>query len=487
MNKILKVAMIALIGCWLAELTLTAQIKERKISYAKCAYYYGPAEKKDPKGEGKLMINEDYEGNITITGSFDGTNVSNAVVDFAYERITFKGKVYYEKTIVDLVYPYITIYMSEGKLYSGEKLLGEIRNDPFVVTLGCSFGFADIVSSSGKLYTICNYRENIINQAISFAGCDKFEVINHDIIPISLGNTIKFGNSIKSSSPLTLIFENGAKTPLSSSENGMSWTRANGDYITFNYNGNSTQCHLTLKSGSFNYQDNSYTLTHIFPNGNVFEGIVAETLIKSISHEWLTSVREVQWPWEEFCKHAMKGKLTFADGTSFSGEFSKNGFTNADKLDDSAYYKGVMYDSTGAEIDDYQNGYNRAQRDSIERANIAAEQERIAREEAERKAKEEEDRKKKQQLYNKYGKKYVDSILNSQGKKIIVGTPLALLKEFDGKRLLGVLLELRLETDWGDDKCYEWWTANPNNNYLGWDMGYFWTDNGKVSSVSYYD
>ncbi len=488
MKKLFKVAMLALIGCWLAGPSLVAKVKEKKISYASCAYYYGPAEKKDPMGEGKLLINEGYKGAITITGTFNETTVSNAVVDFAFEQITFKGKVFYEKkldmTALPVITTYITIYMSEGKLYHEGEYLGSIKDNPFVVKLECTSGFARIKNSSGKLFTIDQSRQNLLKIAVKFADCDTYQIENHDVVDIYFNNGLVLGSTSKAEAPLTLLFSNGAKTELTDYGN-MTWTRTNGDYIKFNmwgYGGNYhiSECSITLASGSYIGE----TLTHKFANGNIYVGRV-KYLLPDITLNWLATVREVDWPWEKFCQYAVEGKLTYADGTVFSGSFSNYGQTNGDKLDNKSYYEGVMYDSTGTEIDDYQNGANRAQRALAEQARIAEEEARIAEEEAAAKAKALAEQKKKQELYNKYGKKYVDTIVNSGGKEILIGTPLSLLKAFEKERFLGVLLELTLEVNWGNEARYKWWTARPDNEYWGTTMGYIWIRNGKVASISY--
>ena len=480
MKTTLKIIILALIGWWMAVPALYAQIKEKKISYARCAYYYGPTEKRTPKGDGKLTINEDYTTTITVTGTFDGANVSNAVVEFVSQGVTFKGNIVYEKTR-DITVPLIRIHMSEGRLYHKEKLLGEIKKEPFEVILDCSWGFASMIRSSGKLYTIQKSRHSFLNAAKGFAECDEYEIENHDIIPFQLRENITFGKANTAVEPLTLLFANGTVTPLEPLRTGMKWTKPNGDFVNFNNNGRITEYNITLSSGRIN----GNTVTHKFSNGNVFEGKVRDRLVPNISLEWLTNTRHILWPWEKFCEFAKRGKITFADGASFSGEFSSNGFTVGDKLDDSSYYEGAMYDSTGAQIDDYQYGQNRAQRDSIERARIAEEDARQAEEaalEQRMKAREAEEQQKKIELYKKYGKKYVDSIIDSKGTIIPVGTPLALLNEFDDwKGLLGVYLILKLRTDSGNEQSYKWWTP-----YHNADTGYFGTINGKVSSVTYY-
>lgn len=346
MKKTLKIAMLALIGCWLAGPMIHAQVKEKKVSYAKCAYYYGPVEKKTPKGEGKLTINEGYKGIITISGTFDGTQISDAVVDFAFQGVTFKGKAFYEKkneVLLLLPCPVITLKLSEGSLYKGDKFLGFIKDNPLVITFDCSTGFGHITHSSGHLYTMLNSRQKLAETAMNFAGSKKYEIENHDILPFAIGEKLTFGKASSAAEPLTLLFDNGSKTPLTTSENGMVWTRANGDSIMFNHKGDISDCHLTLLTGAIN----GNIVTHKFANGNIYEGTVSKNIARTDDLDWLANVKELDWSWEYFCDFAEKGKLTYADGSGYSGSFSGKGFNNTDKLDNSAYLQGETFDAKG--------------------------------------------------------------------------------------------------------------------------------------------
>lgn len=66
MKNFFRVAAFMLLGSMFAGATLYAQVKEKKISYTKFAYYQGPAEKKSPKGQGRLVINEDGSNKMTL-------------------------------------------------------------------------------------------------------------------------------------------------------------------------------------------------------------------------------------------------------------------------------------------------------------------------------------------------------------------------------------------------------------------------------------
>lgn len=79
-------------------------------------------------------------------------------------------------------------------------------------------------------------------------------------------------------------------------------------------------------------------------------------------------------------------------------------------------------------------------------------------------------------LKQKYGK-YADTILNSGGREILVGTPFGLIEE------VGHMISTRLEIDHGSSKCYDWFVITDDYKYR---KGYFWVRDGKVSSVVYY-
>lgn len=102
-----------------------------------------------------------------------------------------------------------------------------------------------------------------------------------------------------------------------------------------------------------------------------------------------------------------------------------------------------------------------------------------ARELARQKAQKEEEEKKQKEmdsLRNKYGKEYVDTIVNSNGKKILVGTPFELVQK---------LCSIKLDIDRGNSRCYYWYVdAIFSGKYKA---GYFWVHDGKVTSVVYFD
>lgn len=80
----------------------------------------------------------------------------------------------------------------------------------------------------------------------------------------------------------------------------------------------------------------------------------------------------------------------------------------------------------------------------------------------------------KQQFY-KYGKKYVDTLFDSNGHKMLVGTPLELLQKYEH-------CDLDLDIDHGDSKCYDWYWEDA---FVRIKQGYIWVRNGKVTSVVY--
>lgn len=349
MKNLLKLALFVFIGCCFISPKAFAQVKERRVSYAKCAYYEGPAEKKSPKGVGTMIINEEYDTKITITGTFNDTNIPDAVVDFAALNVTFKGKVSFKKKTEMLLLiptPIIILQLSDGGFYKGDQLLGNIGDEPLTLKLDCSLGVADFDKVSGELQTINNSYKDVVEMAKIFADCSEYSFENGEVVSFSLSPR-KFDinnlSSSKSSEPIALVFVNGAKVVFSDAKTGEgTWTRANGDYIEVNDAGRVAGGRLTL--GTVIVADS--LVTHKFDNENLYVGSVKEGLIPTDLKE-VVRLKEIEWPWNKFCAFAQYGTLTYADGTEYSGLFSGKGFNGSAKLDNTAYAKGVLTDVAG--------------------------------------------------------------------------------------------------------------------------------------------
>ncbi|MBP3566356.1 MAG: hypothetical protein J6J76_02210 [Paraprevotella sp.] len=112
---------------------------------------------------------------------------------------------------------------------------------------------------------------------------------------------------------------------------------------------------------------------------------------------------------------------------------------------------------------------------------------RIQAEERAKKEKAAQAMKQKQQLVQKYGQKYVNLVLNAEGKKIsdvlVVGMPMGLLVEASDANEIS--LSFRKVRTSGYSTCYEFYRYGFNLKKE--TLGHIWTDrSNKISSVTYY-
>lgn len=350
MKKMLKSIVLVLIGCCFINTDSFAQIKERTIFYAKCAYYEGPADKKSPQGQGKMVINDGDVTKITITGTFEDTKIADAVVNFTAPGVTFKGKVYYEKKremLLLLPVPVIILQLSDGGFYQNGQLLGNIGDQPVTLNIDCSLGVGTFNTISGELRGINSSYDKIIETAKVFADCTDYSLENGTIIPFKLSSgKFTMEPPKQSADSVTLLFANGSKVVLSDPKKGEgTWTRANGDYMTIDKDGNLSDYRLTM--GATILTDS--LVTYKFDNGNQYVGSVCEGFVPDNFKE-LINLKTLDWPWSKFCDYAKNGTLTYADGSGYCGKFSGKGFNGSDKLDNSAYADGELFDGNGAKI-----------------------------------------------------------------------------------------------------------------------------------------
>lgn len=496
MKRIIQIAAVAVFGAMFAMQPLTAQVKTKQIKICKSVCYEGEALKKTPAGKGTLYINQGYTSEIRIKGDFDGNNVSNAEVTFDSNGLSFKGEVSYEKDIDRALLIFtdkaFQLTLKEGKFYKSDRALAKIVS-PATISFDCNYAPATYDPTIVLVEELRQEARPLLKWAKYFAGSDDFEIRNPDKVKCVLMDKGLYFKELTSEekylaekeSRAEAVFKNGQVCKLYGSE--IEWKRPNGDFVVFMSNRlGQLECYeITGKNNKIRYQrsgDEEGIVSYTFPNGNTIEG--KSQNIPNSFNDVMSPSFELDWKWEtdDIFKYLLKldyerYKLTFSDGTYYDGTFycSK---VEGDKLAEQSYNDGTLYDSTGQVIERYMRGVSDTKRAAIEKA----EQQKA---EAEKRAKEKADQQKKQQLYNKYGKKYVDTILNSAGKKVLTGTPIALLKEFNGTRIAGVLLELTLDVDWGDSQCYKLWTARPDTQWYGTTVGYIWVQGGKVTSVSY--
>ena len=293
MKNFFRVAAFMLLGSMFAGSALYAQVEEKKISYTKFAYYQGPAEKKSPKGQGQLVINEDGSNKMTLKGTFDGNYVPDAVFTFAVEGLTFKGKVSFKETVgMALLVPTsaMKFELSDGAFYLNEECVGALK-EPFAIKMenlaGEGFFLAD-----GQLYLLDKKYDRIVAAAKDFAGCSEYEIVNPAVVTFRIQESqFSRGKLQESSNPPVLLFANGAKTPLTFKSMGADWTCPDGDYVKFDNKGHAQELRLTSSEGE------------------IYEGSVACDEISELI-DFKTSKSD----WNQFRVYTVEGIHTGADG-----------------------------------------------------------------------------------------------------------------------------------------------------------------------------
>lgn len=293
MKKFFRVAAFMLLGSMFAGSALYAQVEEKKISYTKFAYYQGPAEKKSPKGQGRLVINEDGSNKMTLEGTFDGNYVPDAVFTFAVEGLTFKGKVSFKETAgMALLVPTsaMKFKLSDGAFYLNEERVGVLK-EPFAIKME-NLGGEGFFLADGQLYLLDKKYDRIVAAAKDFAGCSEYEIENPAVVTFRIQESqFSRGKLQESSNPPVLLFANGAKTPLTFKSMGADWTCPDGDYVKFDNKGHAQELRLTSSEGE------------------IYEGSVACDEISE-----LVDFKTSKSDWNQFRVYTVEGIHTGADG-----------------------------------------------------------------------------------------------------------------------------------------------------------------------------
>ena len=292
--RVAALMLLGLLGSMFAGSTLNAQVKEKKISYTKFAYYQGPAEKKSPKGQGRLVINEDGSHKMTLEGTFDGNYVPDAVFTFAVKGLTFKGKVSFKKTVDMVLLVPISVMnfeLYDGAFYLNEKCVGALK-EPLAIKMENLAGEGGFLAYGQLyLYLLDKKYDRIVAVAKDFAGCSEYEIENPAVLKFRIQESkFSFGELQESSNPPVLLFANGAKTPLTCTR-GADWTCPNGDYVKFDDKGHAQELRLTSSEGE------------------IYEGSVTCDEISE-----LVDFKTSKSDWNQFKVYTVKGIHTGADG-----------------------------------------------------------------------------------------------------------------------------------------------------------------------------
>ena len=380
-RKIMFVLASLLIGCSVC--FAAPEVQTKKIKYASNAYYEGEVLKKDPHGKGKVIINEDYKNRVEITGQFNDIEVTEGEVAFVMPGVTYKGSLSVKKKIeMLLVIPMVKleVQLKTGVFYdSNGKLLG-ILAEPLDILFDCSVSNADMGKVEGKLSISSNVNEDYIKIADAFMGTSNKKLVNASVQNFTL-DYAKFtlGRVKKSDKEPYYEYENGVVLPEKLSKKN-ELKRANGDFIVIDNNLAVLDYKLVLTNATCTKDSIIYT----FANSNVFKGKLSAALYNADA-QTLSTLTQLDWKWEDFCKYALEGKLTYADGTYYVGNFSSSCATAGDKLSDASYNNGVIFDANGKEVSFRENGSIISYEAYVQRE--AERKAQVEREEAERKAK----------------------------------------------------------------------------------------------------
>lgn len=341
-----------LIGCSVC--FAAPEVKTKKIKYASNAYYEGEVLKKDPYGKGKVIINEDYKNRVEITGQFNDIEVTEGEVAFVMPGVTYKGSLSVKKKIeMLLVIPMVKleVQLKTGAFYDGNGKFIGILAEPLDILFDCSVSNADMGKVEGKLSISSNVNEDYIKIADAFLGTSNKKLVNASVQNFTL-DYAKFtlGRVKKSDKEPYFEYENGVVLPITLSKKN-ELKRANGDFIVIDNNLAVLDYKLVLTNATCTKDSIIYT----FANSNVFKGKLSEALYNADA-QTLSTLTQLDWKWEDFCKYALEGKLTYADGTYYVGNFSSSCATAGDKLSDASYNNGVIFDANGKEVSFRENG-----------------------------------------------------------------------------------------------------------------------------------
>ena len=512
-------------------LTAAPQPKYKNVWLTGCARYDGYVMKKLPQGEGKITVycSQDIEKKDVLSGEFtsDG-RVVGAALKFAGDLI-YTGEVSYELDDYSITY---TLYGGSIEVYTYYKQV-PIKNNDYYSDAGQMTRVLVNTSikpeSNVRKPVVFHIKDSLVltREYHDFSITDA--VLDADVVTSSLS---RLDNLIVKD--LDAFLEASYKPTMHYTQHfqltsdGCKLTKADNYKISIGENIFMTcetvkvqnEFGLIDKYIEYNVENSQLGLLHFFclennglsPDGpmmgdpnivkyymarlerKVGDGVVIydyeadenwvsycspenQQLVESLEYDYDKPYRKVDSSSE--CNKGVL-KVVYGDGRTFIGKFrcdSGDPFRAALLLkslpEQTDWCDGVLKSPDGTEVV-YERGY------AMDEILQHIKEKRLARDEEFRKEQEAikaEERKKqqeKQQLYNKYGQKYVDTIVESGGRKILVGTPLELVKGY---------CYTELYVDRGSEQRYYWY----GYDYVGDKvyLGSFWARNGKVISVTY--
>ena len=348
-------------------------VKVKTIKYGSDAYYTGEVVKKSPMGKGTLYLTSyspdrsEYR-EYSLEGTFNGATAADATLVFEKYNLAFKGEVSYteEKGVMCREFNFT---LKNGSFYSlpDNRQLGIVGTDGLNIQINAGYKF--FVSGNGEVEKVPTINQTKLDQMTSFAQSESYKVKGY-LAEFSIdSDDYDFRTKPGQSVSWKVTFDNGATIEKNTTQE--IWKRPNGDYMNIdNLMLVTTVQKYKLTLGN-DYIENNKVL-HKFSNGNTFNGAVAESLIFADGSDdktfacsdldRLLEIDSIDWDWKDVLKYAKDGVLTYSDGEYYKGVLkSDKEDISGNKLSESVYFTGTLYDADNTKIQTYVMGMNETQ------------------------------------------------------------------------------------------------------------------------------
>ncbi len=303
------------------------QPKNKKIKLADAVVYKGMALKKTPQGEGEITMRNCG----TISGIFNGNEITNGKIKFENHRFGFTGDMTYRvvnngvgvegySDLTDryLSFPYyknilvtiknakrFTVSSYNNKTYSSGLVIGDVR-----LVFCCAGNY--MVD-----YYLVGYQKvskELLAKIYSFVGVKRYRrtsdgKMHHLVINEKVNREV-----VKKATKMIYKFENGAIAEFDIKNDICRISRTNGDFVSMN---NSNVESYKITSGSSVIENGK--VTHTFENSYKYVGTVSGNIASYTTvtnFDTLLSFNGLDWAWADFKKYADDGVLVYANGKS---------------------------------------------------------------------------------------------------------------------------------------------------------------------------
>ena len=348
-------------------------VKVKTIKYGSDAYYTGEVVKKSPMGKGSLYLTSyspdrsEYR-EYSLEGRFNGETATDATLVFEKYNLAFKGEVSYteEKGVMCREFNFT---LKNGSFYSlpENRQLGIVGTDGLNIQINAGYKF--FVSGNGEVEKVPAINQTKLDYMTEFAQSESYTVKGYPAEFFIDNDDYGFRTKLGQSESWKLTFDNGATIEKNATQE--IWKRPNGDYMNIdNLMLVTTVQKYKLTFGNDYIENNK--VFHKFSNGNTFNGTVTESLIladgsddKTFSCSDLDKLLEIDsidWDWKDVLKYAKDGVLTYSDGEYYKGVLNADKEDiSGDKLPESAYFTGTLYNADNTKIQTYVMGMDETQ------------------------------------------------------------------------------------------------------------------------------